>query len=232
MEEDLTDASDVVETIQRLLNANHALSRAEALETQQLAEMLKVAVKYGTAKLVAETAMSPMLQHHSSRLPSSEVVHRKAKQTEEFLVRNHFVRCTLPDGRVETRVVLHDPVPLKRRKSAHAIVDVLRGNWKTGRQLGHFCAMESYRFGRFALSALECIWRQVRAADAPCHDCMPPGLPADVFRLTEFVIVGGCAAHDVHNAFRWSLFFQVRDLGLLGNAHVTVNLQQCFQHIP
>ena len=64
-------------------------------------------------------AMSPILfemsadgtpivvfKHHSSRLPSGEVVHRKAKQTEELLVRNHFVR-------VETRVVVHDPVPLE-----------------------------------------------------------------------------------------------------------------------
>ena len=49
-----------------------------------------------------------------------------------------------------------------------------------------------------------------------------PGLPTDVLSVTEFVIVCGCVARDVHNAFRWSLFFQFRDLGLLRNAHVAV----------
>ena len=53
-----------------------------------------------------------VFKHHSSRLPSGEVVHRKAKQTEELLVRNQFVRCTLPDGRVERRAAVHDPVLL------------------------------------------------------------------------------------------------------------------------
>ena len=60
--------------------------------------------------------------------------------------------------------------------------------------------MESNRFDRFALSALERILRH----------------------LTEFVIVGGCPAHDdMHDAFRWSLFFQFREYGFLRNAHVT-----------
>ena len=36
------------------------------------------------------------------------------------------------------------------------------------------------------------------------------------------MIVGGCAAHDVHNAFRWLLFLQLRVPGLLRNAYVTV----------
>ena len=120
MEENVTDASDIVETIQKLSTASHALSRTEAVLIHTIAETSKVVMEYGTAKLVAETAMSPMLfamsadgapivvfKQHSSRLPSAKVVHRKAKQTEEFLVRNQFVRCTLPDGRVETRVVVH-----------------------------------------------------------------------------------------------------------------------------
>ena len=202
---------------------------------------------YVTAKLVAEAAMSPMFiemsadgtpivafKHHSSRLPPGKVVHCKAKQTEEFFVRNRFVRCTLPDGRVEKRVVVHDPVLLKHRKSSHAIADVLRRDWKTGRQLGHAgCAIQSYRFNRFALSALERIWQQVHTADAPCHDGLAPGLPKDVFRLTGFVIVGGCVAHAVHNAFRWSLFFHFRDPGLIRNAYVTVeSLRNGFLHKP
>ena len=98
MEEDVTDASDLIETIPKLSGASYALSR-------------KVVVEYGIAELVAEASMSPMLfemsadgtpivvfKQQSSLLPCGKVVHRKAKQTEEFLVRNHFVRCTLPDG--------------------------------------------------------------------------------------------------------------------------------------
>ena len=33
-------------------------------------------------------------------------------------------------------------------------------------------------------------WRQVHAADVPCHDGLSPGLPTDAFRLTEFVYLG------------------------------------------
>ena len=174
MEEDVTDASDVVETIQRLSKASHTLSMAGAVQMQQIPEVSKVVMEHGIARLVAKAAMlvdmsaddAPIVafKHHSSRLPSGKVVHRKAKQTEEFLVRNQFVRCTLPDGRVETRAIVHDPVPTKHGKGAHASVEVamLGAQWD---------------LDRFALSALERIWRQVRAADAPCHDGLSPGLP-------------------------------------------------------
>ena len=212
----------------KLSRARYALSRIdEAVLIHKIAETSKVEMEYGTAKLVAEAAMLPMPTAHqwssSNITRRGKVVHRKAKQTEEFLVRNQFVRCILPDGRVETRVVVHDPVHLKHQKSAHAIVEVLRRDWETGRQLGHVgCAVASYKFDRLVLTALERIWRKVHAADAPCHDGLSLGLPTDVFRLTQFVIVGGCAAHDVHNAFRWSLFFKFRDPGLLRCAYVTV----------
>ena len=98
----------------------------------------KVVMQYGIARLVTEAVMSTMLfemsadgtptvvfKHLSSQMPPDSVVHRKAKQT-----------CTLPDGRAETRVVVHDPVLLKHGKGAHAIVEVLRKDGKTGRQLG------------------------------------------------------------------------------------------------
>ena len=93
--------------------------------------------------------MSPMLfqmsadgtprvvfKQHSSRLSSGKVVHRKAKQTEKFFVRNQFVRSILPDGHVGTRVVVHDPVPLKHWKSAHATVKVLRRDGKNRATVG------------------------------------------------------------------------------------------------
>ena len=73
-------------------------------------------------------------KHQSSRLPSGEVVHRKAKQTEDFLVRNQFARCMLPAGRVETRVVVYDPVRVKHSKTADAVAEVLTEDWKIGRQ--------------------------------------------------------------------------------------------------
>ena len=57
-----------------------------------------------------------VFKHHSSRLPSGKVVYRMAKQTEEFLVRNLLMWCTLPAGRVATRVVVYDPRALEKRK--------------------------------------------------------------------------------------------------------------------
>ena len=124
------------------------------------------------AKLVAEAAMSPMLfemsadgtpivafKHQSSRLPSGKVVPHKAKPTEEFLVRNQVVPCTLPDGRVEMRVVVRDPVPLKHWKSAHAIVEALRRDGKTGRRLGHAGAQ----------------WNRAGSIGLRCHPRSAPG---------------------------------------------------------
>ena len=137
MEEDVADVSDVVQTIQRLAHASHALSRAEGIEIQEVAEVSTVVVKHAIVKLNAEAALSPMLfeksadntplvifKRYSSRLPSGPVVHHKANQTEEFSVQNQFEQCTLPNGRVETRVVVHNPVLLKCWKSAHAVVEV------------------------------------------------------------------------------------------------------------
>ena len=51
--EDVTDASDVVQTIQKLSSASQALSRTEAVLTQKIAEASKVVMEYGIAKLVA-----------------------------------------------------------------------------------------------------------------------------------------------------------------------------------
>ena len=60
--------------------------------------------------------------------------------------------------------------------------EVLGGDWRAT-VLGHAgCTVESYRIDRLALSALERIWLQVHAADAPCHDGLSPGLPTDIFR--------------------------------------------------
>ena len=116
------------------------------------------------------------------------LMHKIAEKTGEFPVHNLVVRCTLSGRRVEERVFVHDTVPLKHWKSAHAIVEVLRRDWKTGRRLGHAGgAVELYRFDRFALSAWERIWRQVHAADAPCHHGLSPGLPTDVFSCSWVV---------------------------------------------
>ena len=70
-----------------------------------------------------------------------------------------------------------------------------------------------WQWNRTGSIGLRC---QPHAADASA------GLPTDVFRLTEFVIVGNCVAHDAHNAFHRSLFIQFRDFGLLRNEYVTV----------
>ena len=124
-------------------------------------------------------------------------------------MRSQFVWCTV--------------LPLKHGKGAHGIVEVLRRDLKTARQLGHAgCTVESCRFDRFPLSSLEHIWRQVPAAD-PRRDGLLPDLATDDFRLTEFVIVGGCSHMmcTTHSVGRCSSF-QIKGLGLLRNANVTV----------
>ena len=58
MEEDDTDASDIVETIQKLSSASHAVSRTEAVLIHEITETSDVVMEYGIGKHVAEAAMS------------------------------------------------------------------------------------------------------------------------------------------------------------------------------
>ena len=80
MEEDVTDASGVVEAIQKSSRPSHALPRTGAVLIHKMAEPSKDVTEDGMAKLVAGAAMSPMLfamsadgtsncRLHSSRLP-------------------------------------------------------------------------------------------------------------------------------------------------------------------
>ena len=106
-------------------------------------------------------------------------------------MRNLLMWCTLPAGRVATRVVVYDPPCLRKtEKSAPATVEVHRRDWKTQATGGpYWCAVESYRFDRFALSVLVSIWRQVHLADTPCHD----GLLAEFVSTTH--CVGRCSSN-------------------------------------
>ena len=90
----------------------------------------------------------------------------------------------------------------------------------------------------FALSCFGAHLESCRLACCRLRRVMPgvsPGWPTDVFRLTEYVIVGVCAAHDVRQRMALVAVLPIhRASGLLRNACVTVESlrHKCFQHIP
>ena len=174
--------------------ACHALSETEAAQMQQIAEVSQVVMEEGVARLVAEAAMSSMpfetsvdgtsgvvFKHHSMRSPSGKVVHRKAKQTEAFLVRIQFVLCTLArwacgNARCHPRPCAFETremVPMPLWKSSGVIGrlgdswTMLGAQWNRSCSIGLRCQLRSASGGWCVLPTCH--------ADAPCHDGLSPG---------------------------------------------------------
>ena len=227
---------DVVQLVTSLSRASGVLSREEERAMAKCAEVSKDVLAEGMVDLVRMAAGSPLLMSKSSdgtpvsvaarakaMLPSGSAVSRAGRDTPEFLVMNQMGRCVLDDGGAVTRVLVKDPIPLKHGKSVLAQFEVQRRQWKSARELGHRgCAIEHFVFDRFGISAMERTWRQWLEATSPEHDYLSPGLPIEVFRLTQFVVVTGCACHDAQNAFRWGLMGEFQDRALMRDVYVCV----------
>jgi hypothetical protein len=156
-------------------------------------------------------------------LPSGQSVLRSGRTCEEYLVKNQFIRVVLSTGECCTRVLLQDPVALSHGKKADNIFQACSKDWKSLRQLGHRgCAVEHYAFDRCCYTAHERTWRQWHAMSAGDFDQLSPGLPAEVFRLTEFLVFTPCAAHDCANALKWSLACRFENKDLLRDAYIVV----------
>ena len=73
------------------------------------------------------------------------------------------------------------------------------------------------------LTALERFMRQIHKAEQVARHEMNPGDPVNVLLdLLEIIVVTPCAAHDVHNAFRWSMQAEFRDKELLRDCYIAI----------
>lgn len=231
------DASDAAALVESLARASNSLSREDVRDLHRVCEAGKVTQETSARQLVSRAAGSPMMTSKSSdgtpitvvvrtehELPSGQKVVRSGRTCEEYLVKNQFFRAVLSSGECVTRALLQDPLPLTHGKAAPQIFQACLKDWKSLRQLGHQgCAIEHYAFDRCGIKALERAWRQWHALEAPGFDGLsPPNVPVDVFRLTEFVVVTACAAHDANNAFKWALASRFENKDLLRDAYICV----------
>ena len=134
---------------------------------------------------------------------------------------NQFVRANLPGQGWTTQVLLAEPVPLTHGKSAPAILAASHRDWKSLRSIGHSgCCVEHYVWDRAGISALERLTRQWHLAQD--MTLLPPDVPEEIARLTEFVCVTPCALHDAQNAFRWGLYEQCNDSALQRDVYIAI----------
>ena len=148
---------------------------------------------------------------------------RSGRECKEFLLKNQYIRWVSSTGEVVTRCLLQDPLPLTHGKTVHAIFTACKKDWKSLREMGHKgIAIEHYAYDRLGFQAHERVWRQWHAMNSPSFDKLADG-PAEVFRLTEFLLFTPCAAHDAHNALKWALLHSTVDDGdTLRDAYICI----------
>ena len=221
--------------IHELSRASAALSRGGIRAVQRVCEIGKEVLRTAFADLVSEAQGAPLLNSKSAdgtpisfvlrtqrTLPSGSPLRRSGRQSAEFLVKNQFIRAHLPGG-CFTRALLQEPLPLKHGKTAHAILQACLKDWRSLRQLGHTgCAIEHYCFDRFSITAHERLWRQWHQMSARSFVSPDANVSPEVLRLTDFVLVTPCAAHDAQSAFRWSMHRWLNDKDLVREAYVAV----------
>ena len=231
----LQPAALAIDTLQRLSKASGQLSKPDVRALERVCEIGKVVLQHAAQELVSSAANCPMLNsksadgtpisvvlRHRRQLPSGAIVERSGRECKDFLIKNQFLRAYLPGG-YTTRVVLQDPVTLTHGKSADAIFQACRKDWRSLRQMGHGgCAIEHYCYDRLGIESHERLWRQWHSLHAPEFDALADGMPADMFRLTEFVLVTACAAHDAQNAFRWAVHGSIADKDLIRDTNVPI----------
>ncbi len=231
----LQPAALAIDTLQRLSKASGQLSKPDVRALERVCEIGKVVLQHAAQELVSSAANCPMLNsksadgtpisvvlRHRRQLPSGAIVERSGRECKDFLIKNQFLRAYLPGG-YTTRVVLQDPVTLTHGKSADAIFQACGKDWRSLRQMGHGgCAIEHYCYDRLGIESHERLWRQWHSLHAPEFDALADGMPADMFRLTEFVLVTACAAHDAQNAFRWAVHGSIADKDLLRDTYVSI----------
>jgi hypothetical protein len=227
--------SEAVNSIESVCHASGALSKAQMLQVDCVAEIAKHVLLIAVQELIQEssggallssksadgTPISVRLQHRLT-LPSSRSFTRSGRECVEYLLMNQFFRGRFPSGAV-TRVLLQDPVKLCYGKGADAIFQSCLQNWKSLRQLGHSgISIEHYCYDRCGIDAHERLWRQWHAMKACSFDHLATNVPVEILRLTEFILVTPCAAHDAQSAFRWGMRDSLTDKDLLRDVYVSI----------
>jgi len=151
-------------------------------------------------------ATALLCQHVAEAGQGAQKVVRRGRVLHELLMQRGFLKTALPSGDDQVALLIRDPLPLTAGKrswnlfsAGAAFYPLLRHCGHQGICISHFVA------DRLAFSAIDRMFRQRQKAFytpglGPCL-----GDEAPLKEMTDWHVSCACAAHDVHNALKWSL---------------------------
>ena len=213
--------ASVADLVKKYAQVGLTLKKPEEYEVQKLAEVLKQFSQEQVVDLVARADHLPVLcSYINDGTPltakirfqpgfDNMKVYREGGDDEELLVQRAMYRFVDGAGASHTAVQMRDPLPLRHGKTGDAIFAASLAFFKTLRQMGHKgIAVQHYAFDRSLHGFMLRRFRQHHSMYAKegreeqLHGC--PHLYDPAF--LEWVVDTPCCNHDVHNAFKWSLF--------------------------
>ena len=226
--------ASAVASIRRLAKPSTFLEKNFEWEVDVACEAAKQVLRRRADELVRVAERGPVLSSRScdgtpivvtsrtqQKLSSGDSVHSSGFAGKEFLVSNQFFRTEDANGAFATAVTLSEPVALAHGKSANAILEASRKDWRSLRQMGHFGpAIEHYCWDRAGISTLERLSRQWHLNQD--HGGRPRDLSERASRLLELVVMTPCSLHDAQNGFRWGMYEQCSDRDLLRDCYVGI----------
>ena len=226
--------SSAVAQISRMAKPSTCIEKNHEWELEVACEAAKEVLRRRADELVRQADRGPVLSSRScdgtpivvtsrtkQKLDSGESVSSSGFAGREFLVSNQFFRVEETGGSFATAVTISEPVALAHGKSANAILEASRKDWRSLRQMGHFGpAVEHYCWDRAGLTTLERLSRQWHKNQD--HGGRPRDLSEQASRLLEFVVITPCSLHDAQNGFRWGMYEQCSNRELLRDCYVGI----------
>jgi hypothetical protein len=211
---------DIRSTLVGLCQVGKTLTKHAERVLQQLVEAMKHHLRQRCFSLLREGADEAVLYSYSAdatplRCATTKVhttaggqVTRKGRVLEEFLLQRGLFKTKLPTGEDRMTFLFTDILPLSAGKKAANIFVAQNRFFPLLRKAGHagICLQHSCS-DRALFSSLDRMLRQRVSAYYTPGVGPALGDQAELLELTDWVLGCGCAAHDVHNAMKWSVSF-------------------------
>ena len=217
-----TPISAAVERLKSLCQGfckvSKTLANNEVQDCARLGEALKTHLRNKSEQLLAASRHQPVLysyssdatailcQHVAEARQGTHTVVRKGRVLHELLMQRGFLRATSPSGDDQVALLIRDPLPLSVGKKSWNLFAAGAGFFPLLRHCGHegIC-ISHFVADRLAFSSLDRMFRQRQKAYYTPGMGPPLGEEAPLKEMTDWHVGCACAAHDAHNALKWSL---------------------------
>ena len=223
--------------VKQLCKASLTHHPAFMLRSQKICEIGKMLLKMKAQRLVNNAGSMPLLRSYASdgtplstktvvtkKVKDVPSVKRTAKGSSEYLVQTCYYRYYDMLGQHHTSVAIRDPLPLTNGKTAQALFAAGLEFQPTLRQSGHKgLIIEHCVFDRLAYGPLSRLHKQAHQADASTALLdESETMSKELLELLLWDVSTACAAHDCHNALKWSLFAFFHDTQLMKDLYLII----------